>query len=193
MQYKQGEESHGNRSVDKDVMEEAKCLSYYWAMVSRTTFGVLAKDGKYIIFISYDVRIRKGNIICSNTVVRLSIAASLLCKRSIPTRTSISETYQLTANALGLPGDGHDCWKRNHGSIVTLIERSTNMLFGEKTKKRENAKELARTVIFLSDHIKSDTTDNGTEFASSWNDSQSLVLLIFCWPIRFMAERGCEN
>ena len=47
----------------------------------------------------------------------------------------------------------------NHGAIVTLIERSTNMLFMRKLKKGKNAKELARTVIHLlspfKDHIKS--------------------------------------
>ncbi|MEZ7747633.1 hypothetical protein O3685_13585, partial [Prevotella jejuni] len=44
-----------------------------------------------------------------------------------------------------------------------------NMLFMRKLKKGKNAKELARTVIHLlspfKDHIKSITTDNGTEFA----------------------------
>ena len=59
--------------------------------------------------------------------------------------------------------------KDGHGTIVTLTERSTNMLFMGKLNKGKNAKELARAVIHLlapfKGCVKSITTDNGTEFA----------------------------
>ena len=59
--------------------------------------------------------------------------------------------------------------KDGHGSIVTLTERSTNMLLMRKLNKGKNAKELARTVIHLLAPFKgcvtSITTDNGTDFA----------------------------
>ena len=59
--------------------------------------------------------------------------------------------------------------KDGHGAIVTLTERSTNMLLMRKLNKGKNAKELARTVIHLlvpfKGCVKSITTDNGTEFA----------------------------
>ena len=53
----------------------------------------------------------------------------------------------------------------------------------EKTQKGENAKELARTVIhFLSpfkEHVKSITTDNGTEFACHEMIGKSLGVTIY--------------
>ena len=55
------------------------------------------------------------------------------------------------------------------GAIVTLTERSTNMLFMRKLDKGKNARELARTVVKMlepyKEYIKTITTDNGTEFA----------------------------
>ena len=53
--------------------------------------------------------------------------------------------------------------KDGHGAIVTLTERSTNMLFMRKLNKVKNAKELARTIIHLlapfKGCVKSITTD----------------------------------
>ena len=71
----------------------------------------------------------------------------------------------------------------NHGAIVTLIERSTSMLFKRKLKKGKDAKELARTVIHLlcpsKDYVKSITTDNGTEFACHEMIAKSLGVTIY--------------
>ena len=59
--------------------------------------------------------------------------------------------------------------KDGRGAIVTLTERSTNMLFMRKLDKGKNARELARTVVKMlepyKEYIKTITTDNGTEFA----------------------------
>lgn len=59
--------------------------------------------------------------------------------------------------------------KNNHGAIVTIIERSTNMLFMRKLNKGKDAEALAEVVIHLlkpfKNIIKTITTDNGTEFA----------------------------
>ena len=88
----------------------------------------------------------------------------------IPNRTSISERPQ--------EANGERCGdfemdtiigKDGRGDIVTLIERSTNMLFMRKLDKGKNAKELAQTVVKMlmpyKEYIKTVTTDNGTEFA----------------------------
>ena len=89
---------------------------------------------------------------------------------AIPNRTSISERPQ--------EADGE--WfgdfemdtivgKDGRGAIVTLTERSTNMLFMRKLDKGKNARELARTVVKMlgpyKEYIRTITTDNGTEFA----------------------------
>lgn len=56
----------------------------------------------------------------------------------------------------------------NQGAILTLIERSTNMLFMKKLKNGKDASELAQAAICLlapyKGRIKTITTDNGKEF-----------------------------
>ena len=53
----------------------------------------------------------------------------------------------------------------NQGAILTMVERSTNMLFMKKLKHGKDAEELARTAILLlapyKGFIKTITTDNG--------------------------------
>jgi len=59
--------------------------------------------------------------------------------------------------------------KGNKGAIVTIMERSTNMIFMRKLKHGKNAKETALTVVRMLDPfkkaIRTITTDNGLEFA----------------------------
>ena len=86
----------------------------------------------------------------------------------------------------------------NHGAIVTLIERSTSMLFMRKLKKGKNAKDLARTVIHLlspfKEHVKSITTDNGTEFACHEMIGKSLgVTIYFADPYASWQKGAIEN
>lgn len=58
----------------------------------------------------------------------------------------------------------------NHGAILTLVERSTNMLFMKKLKHGKDAQELAQTVIQMlmpyREHVRTITTDNGSEFCT---------------------------
>lgn len=88
--------------------------------------------------------------------------------------------------------------KGNHGMIVTLIERNTNMLFMRKLSKGKNAKELARTVMHMMrpfrQHIKSITTDNGIEFACHEMITKSLgVSVYFTDPYSSCQKGGIEN
>ena len=58
----------------------------------------------------------------------------------------------------------------NQGAILTIVERSTNMLFMKKLKHGKDADELAQTAIILlapyKGLVKTITTDNGTEFCN---------------------------
>lgn len=58
--------------------------------------------------------------------------------------------------------------RNNRGSILTIVERSTNMPFMKKLRHGKDAKELAKEAISMlapyKGHIKSITTDNGCEF-----------------------------
>ena len=88
--------------------------------------------------------------------------------------------------------------KDGHGTIVTLTERSTNMLFMRKLNKGKNAKELAKTVIHLlapfKGRVKSITTDNGTEFACHEMIAKSIgTKVYFADPYSSWQKGAIEN
>ena len=180
----------GNRSVDKDVMEEAKRLLITEQWSPEQISGVLAKDGKYISHETIYRMIRKdkaeGGTLYKHCRHKLKHRTRPVGGKriSIPNRTSISERpTEADGKRFGDFEMDTIVGRGNHGAIVTLIERSTNMLFMRKLKNGKNAKELARTVIHLlspfKDHIKSITTDNGTEFACHEMITKSLGVTIY--------------
>ena len=102
---------------------------------------------------------------------------------SIPNRTSIDERpVEADGKRFGDFEMDTIVGKDNHGAIVTLLERNTNMLLMRKLNKGRNARELARTVIHLlapyKKHVKSIATDNGTEFAYHEMISKSIRVLV---------------
>ena len=195
----------GNRSVDKDVMEEAKCLLITEQWSPEQISGVLAKDGKYISHETIYRMIRKdkaeGGTLYKHCRHKLKHRTRPVGGKriSIPNRTSISERpNEADGKRFGDFEMDTIVGRGNHGAIVTLIERSTNMLFMRKLKNGKNAKELARTVIHLlspfKDHIKSITTDNGTEFACHEVIAKSLgVTIYFADPYASWQKGAIEN
>ena len=195
----------GNRSVVKDVMEEAKCLLITKQWSPEQISGVLAKDGKYISHETIYRMIRKdkaeGGTLYKHCRHKLKHRTRPVGGKriSIPNRTSISERpTEADGKRFGDFEMDTIVGRGNHGAIVTLIERSTNMLFMRKLKNGKNAKELARTVIHLlspfKDHIKSITTDNGTEFACHEMITKSLgVTIYFADPYASWQKGAIEN
>lgn len=195
----------GNRSVGKDVMEEAKRLLVTEQWSPEQISGALAKEGKYICHETIYRMIRKdkaeGGTLYQHCRHRLKHRARPVGGRriSIPNRTSISERpAEVDGKRFGDFEMDTIVGRGNHGAIVTLIERSTNMLFMRKLKKGKNAKELARTVIHLlspfKGHVKSITTDNGTEFACHEMIGKSLgVNIYFADPYSSWQKGGIEN
>ena len=195
----------GNRSVDKDVMEEAKCLLITEQWSPEQISGVLAKDGKYISHETIYRMIRKdkaeGGTLYKHCRHKLKRRARPVGGRriSIPNRTSISERpAEVDGKRFGDFEMDTIVGRGNHGAIVTLIERSTSMLFMRKLKKGKNAKDLARTVIHLlspfKEHVKSITTDNGTEFACHEMIGKSLgVTIYFADPYASWQKGAIEN
>ena len=195
----------GNRSVDKDVMEEAKRLLVTEQWSPEQISGVLAKDGKYISHETIYRMIRKdkaeGGTLYKHCRHKLKHRTRPVGGKriSIPNRTSISERpTEADGKRFGDFEMDTIVGRGNHGAIVTLIERSTNMLFMRKLKNGKNAKELARTVIHLlspfKDHIKSITTDNGTEFACHEMITKSLgVTIYFADPYASWQKGAIEN
>ena len=195
----------GNHSIDKDVMEEARHLLVTEQWSPEQISGVLAKDGKYISHETIYRMIRKdkaeGGTLYKHCRHKLKRRARPVGGRriSIPNRTSISERpAEVDGKRFGDFEMDTIVGRGNHGAIVTLIERSTNMLFMRKLKKGKNAKELARTVIHLlspfKEHVKSITTDNGTEFACHEMIGKSLgVTIYFADPYASWQKGAIEN
>ena len=195
----------GNHSINKDVMEEAKHLLVTEQWSPEQISGVLAKDGKYISHETIYRMIRKdkaeGGTLYKHCRHKLKRRARPVGGRriSIPNRTSISERpAEVDGKRFGDFEMDTIVGRGNHGAIVTLIERSTSMLFMRKLKKGKNAKELARTVIHLQspfkEHVKSITTDNGTEFACHEMIGKSLgVTICFADPYASWQKGAIEN
>ena len=195
----------GNHSIDKDVMEEARHLLVTEQWSPEQISGVLAKDGKYISHETIYRMIRKdkaeGGTLYKHCRHKLKRRARPVGGRriSIPNRTSISERpAEVDGKRFGDFEMDTIVGRGNHGAIVTLIERSTSMLFMRKLKKGKNAKDLARTVIHLlspfKEHVKSITTDNGTEFACHEMIGKSLgVTIYFADPYASWQKGAIEN
>ena len=195
----------GNHSINKDVMEEARHLLVTEQWSPEQISGVLAKDGKCISHETIYRMIRKdkaeGGTLYKHCRHKLKRRARPVGGRriSIPNRTSISERpAEVDGKRFGDFEMDTIVGRGNHGAIVTLIERSTSMLFMRKLKKGKNAKELARTVIHLlspfKEHVKSITTDNGTEFACHEMIGKSLgVTIYFADPYASWQKGAIEN
>lgn len=195
----------GNHSVDDAIKQEAKNLLVTEQWSPEQISGTLAKDGKFISHETIYRMIRKdkaeGGTLYKNCRHRLKHRAKPVGGKriSIPNRTSISERpVEADGKRFGDFEMDTIVGRGNHGAIVTLIERSTNMLFMRKLTKGKNAKELARTVIHLlspfKGHVRSITTDNGTEFACHEMISKSLgVNVYFADPYSSWQKGGIEN
>lgn len=166
-----------NHRIDYDVKNEAIRLlvEEQWSPVQIS--GYLAKQEKYISYETIYRIIRsdkhEGGTLYKNCRHRLKHRVRPVGGKhiTIPNRVSISERpIEATGKRFGDFEMDTIVGKDGHGAIVTLTERSTNMLFMRKLTRGKNAKDLARTVIHLlapfKGRVKSITTDNGTEFAS---------------------------
>lgn len=86
----------------------------------------------------------------------------------------------------------------NQQAIVTLVDRSTNMLFMKKLKYGKDAKKLAQTVVAMlmpiKEKLKTITTDNGMEFAAHEIISKALgVEVFFTDPYSSWQKGAIEN
>lgn len=86
----------------------------------------------------------------------------------------------------------------NQGAILTVLERSTNMLFMKKLKHGKDAEQLANTVIQIlapyKEYIKTITTDNGTEFSAHKAIAKGLQTTIyFADPYSSWQKGAVEN
>lgn len=88
--------------------------------------------------------------------------------------------------------------KDGKGAILTITERSTNYSMAEKLPEGKNAKALAKTVVRLLTpyigHIRSITTDNGSEFAEHKTIAKKLhTTVFFTHPYSAWEKGAIEN
>lgn len=195
----------GNRAIKEDlrVMEEMLLIIEQWS--PEQISGYLAKDGLRISHETIYRIIRKdkvrGGDLYTNCRHRLKhrrrpVGGALV---RIPNRVSISERPAVAdGSTFGDFEMDTIVGKGNKGAIVTIIERSTNMLFMRKLPKGKNADALADTVVNLlrpyADKIRSITTDNGLEFTRHEAISKRLgVPIFFADPYASWQKGGIEN
>ena len=86
----------------------------------------------------------------------------------------------------------------NQQAIVTLVDRSTNMLFMKKLKYGKDAKKLVQTVVAMlmsiKEKLKTITTDNGMAFSAYEVISKALgVEVFFTDPYSSWQKGAIEN
>lgn len=82
--------------------------------------------------------------------------------------------------------------------ILTIVEKSTSMIFMEKMDKKKNAKEISRAVVRLllpiKEYVKSITTDNGSEFSDHMYIARKLnTTVYFAAPYASWQKGAIEN
>lgn len=88
--------------------------------------------------------------------------------------------------------------RNNQGAILTMVERSTNMLFMKKLEHGKDADELAQAAVMLlapyKGHIRTITTDNGTEFCNHKAIARGLdTTVYFTDPYSSWQKGAIEN
>ena len=87
---------------------------------------------------------------------------------------------------------------KDSNAILTMVERSTNFLIMEKLKYGKKAMLLAKTVWrlllpYMGKHLKTITTDNGSEFAEHEWIAHRLALDIFTDAYASWQNGAIEN
>ena len=87
---------------------------------------------------------------------------------------------------------------KDSNAILTMVERSTNFLIMGKLKYGKKAMPLAKTVwrlllSYMGEHLKTITTDNGSEFAEHEWIAHRLALDIFTDAYASWQKGAIEN
>lgn len=195
----------GNHSIKEVVLEKAIRLLTEEQWSPEQISGYMSKEGDKISHETIYRIIRKdrqdGGILYKSCRHRLKHRKKPVGgkRQVIPNRTSISERpTEADGKRFGDFEMDTIVGKGNHGAIVTVIERSTNMLFMRKLKYGKNAEKLAETVIHLlspfRNVIKTITTDNGLEFAAHEKITRSIgVPIYFADPYSSWQKGAIEN
>lgn len=195
----------GNRSVDSFVREMAIELLKQKQWSPEQISGYLARMGYKIshetiyAIIRKDKHENRGNLYkhCRHRLKHRHRPVGK--KTTIPERVSI---HQRPTEADGKRFGDFEMdtivGRNNQGAILTIVERSTNMLFMKKLKNGKDAEELAQMAILLlapyKGFIKTITTDNGTEFCKHKKIASELgTTVYFTDPYSSWQKGAIEN
>ena len=195
----------GNRSVKPFVREMAIELLKQEQWSPEQISGYLAKMGYKISHETIYAIIRKDKYENRGSLYkhcrhRLKHRHRPVGKRTvIPDKVSIHQRPQ-EANGKRFGDFEMDTivGRNNQGAILTIVERSTNMLFMKKLKNGKDAEELAQMAILLltpyKGLIKTITTDNGTEFCKHKKIARELgTTVYFTDPYSSWQKGAIEN
>jgi len=195
----------GNRAVKESVWKKVVELLEKEQWSPKQISGYLAKQGISISHETIYRRIREdkaqGGSLYLHCRHRLKHRKRPVGEKRIPikNRTSIDERpAEVDGKRFGDFEMDTIVGKNNKGAIVTLMEKSTNMIFMRKLTHGKNAEETAITVVRLLEPFKnviqSITTDNGTEFANHEYITKKLgVKVYFAHPHAPWQKGAVEN
>ena len=195
----------GNRAIARELLQEAEDLLVKEQWSPEQISGYLKLQGKHISRETIYKMIRKdkkdgGNLYknCRHRLKHRSRPAG--GKRVvIPNRTGIEQRpKEADGRRFGDFEMDTIVGKGNRGAILTIVERNTNMLFMRKLTHGKNAGELAKNVVWMLEpyrkHIKTITTDNGTEFTCHEYITQKLgAKVYFADPYSSWQKGAVEN
>jgi len=195
----------GNRAIKDTVWQQVVELLENKQWSPKQISGYLAKRGVDISHETIYRRIRQdkaqGGVLYKHCRHKLKHRKRPVGEQRIPirNRTSIDDRpIEVDGKRFGDFEMDTIVGKNNKGAIVTLMEKSTNMIFMRKLKHGKNAKETAWTVVRLLEPfknvIRSITTDNGTEFANHEFITKRLgVKIYFAHPHAPWQKGAVEN
>lgn len=165
----------GNHAVKEEVKAEAVSLLVKELWSPKQISGRLALEGKKISHETIYKMIRtdkvNGGDLYKNCRHRLKHRRKPVgeARIKIPNRTSIHDRPEKAdGTRFGDLEMDTIIGKDNKGAIVTIIDRSTDMLVMRKLPHGKDAKEAAKTIVHLLEPykrwIKTIATDNGSEF-----------------------------
>lgn len=196
----------GNRSIKEELWSRVeKMLREDWSPMQIR--GVLAKEGIRIshqsIYAHIEKDKRNGGDLYTHCRHKLKhrkrpVGVAASC-RNIPDRVSISE------RPIEADGTRFGDWeldtivgKGNKGAILTLTERKTNFVLMERLRHGKNAEEVAKVIVRLllpyKKHVKTITTDNGSEFtAHTYVTEKIKAPVFFADPYSSWQKGSIEN
>ena len=195
----------GNRAINGEIMKEVIRLIRQEQWSPKQISGYLALQGRHVSHETIYKYIREdkqqGGDLYTNCRHGLKHRSRPVGGKRviIPNRMSINER---PAEADGTRFGDFEMdtivGKGNRGAILTIVERNTDMLFMRKLPMGKNAKELAKNVVWLLEpykqHIKTITTDNGSEFTCHEYITKELdVTVYFTDPYSSWQKGNIEN